>query len=119
MNTATFNSTVTFYVETCCNCSIQFAMPMDMQNRLRRSGGNFYCPNGHCLHYGDTTEDKLRRELDATQSKLSNAQFELIVASKKVKRLEKKAKNGVCPCCHRQFVQLSRHMKTKHPDFGE
>lgn len=36
---------------------------------------------------------------------------------KKKEQLETRAANGVCPCCHRTFKQLARHMKTKHPDF--
>jgi hypothetical protein len=30
-------------------------------------------------------------------------QLELLAAERKVNQLEKRAKNGICPCCHRQF----------------
>tara|TARA_Y100000310_G_scaffold338946_1_gene430083 strand:- start:1163 stop:1354 length:192 start_codon:yes stop_codon:yes gene_type:complete len=36
-----------------------------------------------------------------------------------VTKLKNRAKAGVCPCCNRTFQNLSRHMETKHPDFGE
>ena len=53
------------------------------------------------------------------KSKHANTQLELIASNKKIKRIEKRVANGVCPCCHRQFVQLTRHMKNKHPEYLE
>lgn len=26
---------------------------------------------------------------------------------------------GVCPCCNRTFVELARHIATKHPDYAK
>jgi len=31
-------------------------------------------------------------------------------------KLKKRVTNGVCPCCHRSFQNLRRHMATKHPN---
>lgn len=117
---------VSFYIETCCNCGVAFGMPVEMQKRLKREGGNFYCPNGHPQHYTETDESKLRKALADEKRRHSQTQMELLVVEKKVesvqkakKRLEKRIKNGVCPCCNRQVVQLTRHMHTQHPEYQE
>ena len=115
----TFTHVTTFIVETCCNCGIMFAVTGDENERLLRTHESFYCPRGHGQHYSGLSEaERLKRQLEASEQKLANAHFELMAAEKRTKRLEKRAKNGVCPCCHRQFVIVARHMKTKHPDFA-
>lgn len=103
--------------EECCECGMIFAVTEDFQRRRQSDKRSFTCPNGHSQSYKESPEDRLQKQLEAERRKLSNAQFELIAAEKKVKRLEKRAANGVCPCCHRQFVQMSRHMRTKHPEW--
>jgi|GEM_PF-2697621 len=37
-------------------------------------------------------------------------------AETKARRAERRIHAGVCPHCNRTFVQLARHMKTKHQD---
>lgn len=32
-------------------------------------------------------------------------------------RTKNRIAKGVCPCCSRTFLDLQRHMQTKHPDF--
>lgn len=118
-STITLSHTVKLYTMECCSCGIIFGVPDDYDNRRRQDKRLFYCPSGHPQSYTKSDADKLREQLAEEQRKLSSAQFELMAAEKKVKRLEKRAKNGVCPCCHRQFVQLTRHMQSKHPDFAE
>jgi len=120
----TISYPITFVVETCCNCGIQFAMPEEFQARCLREGGSFYCPNGHSQHYSETTEQKLKHKLASVQGKLANIEFELIAernaheaTTKKLKRTEKRVSKGVCPCCHRQFVNVRRHMKSQHPEY--
>jgi len=68
--------------------------------------------------------EKLRKQLDEERRRHSQTQMELMAAEQQVTaikkekyRLQKRIKNGVCPCCHRSFVQLSRHMASKHPGF--
>lgn len=40
-----------------------------------------------------------------------------LAAERELKKIQTRVKGGVCPCCNRSFVQLTRHMKTKHPDY--
>jgi DNA repair exonuclease SbcCD ATPase subunit len=37
----------------------------------------------------------------------------------RMRNLKARIKNGICPCCKRSFVQLARHMATKHPEYGD
>lgn len=116
----TITQVIEITVIECCTCGISFGMPESFRAKRRKDHEGFYCPSGHWQHYtGDNTEERLRKQLEDEQSKLANVQFEMMAAEKKIKRLEKRAKNGVCPCCHRQFVSMARHMKSQHPEFGE
>ena len=110
--------TIKTYGVKCCSCGIMFWVADDFDDRLRESKKTFYCPNGHPQSYTTSEADKLRKQLEEEKRKASQVQFELIAAERKVKRLEKRAKNGICPCCHRQFVQMTRHMKSQHPEYA-
>ena len=127
MRGQTFTVEKEMVIEECCKCGVPFGITKDMQGRLFESHDWFYCPNGHPQHYdGPSDSEKLRKALAEEKRKTSNAQFELMAAEKriaaeqrKVKRLEKRAKGGACPCCNRQFISVARHMKTQHPDFAK
>lgn len=116
----------------CCVCGVVVAMP-SMLYKARQQDRNFwYCLNGHQQHFvGESEADRLKRELAAEQKRRESAELALSVARKgrddaeltarmtrgKLKALKQRVKNGVCPCCHRSFVQLARHMATKHPEY--
>lgn len=34
-------------------------------------------------------------------------------------KTRKRIANGVCPCCHRTFQNLARHMAGQHPAYEE
>ena len=116
----TIDRVTTFVVEDCCNCFIPFAMTSEFEARRRKDKATFYCPNGHPQHYlGKSDEQKLREAQQQLASANEDARIQAARASKaeaEAARLKKRASGGVCPCCNRSFVQLARHMKTKHPD---
>ena len=92
----------------------------------------FYCPNGHPLTFGQTTKDRLEKELIRERQKLDQAQAEIEWQKKKrsdversltatkgvVTRLKNRAQSGTCPCCNRTFSDLAQHMANKHPSFA-
>jgi hypothetical protein len=119
MNTITLEREIVLVTHECISCGVIFGMTKQFDDRRKQDKASFYCPNGHPAAYVESEADRLRRSLENERRKLSTAQFELMMAEKKVKRLEKRTKNGVCPCCHRQFQSVARHMATKHPDFAE
>lgn len=111
----------------CGSCGVWHAFPETRYDNARRQGGFWYCPNGHCWGWenGEDQEEmnQLRRERD--RLKQNEARLEDAIAAERrqtaaakaeTTRLRKRVQNGVCPCCNRSFVDLGRHMKTKHPD---
>lgn len=115
----------------CCVCGTAFAVPEVFLNKRRRDGVNFYCPNGHTLHYGEPEADKLRRELklkekvikeyqgfyEAEKSDHEHTRNRLRATKGVLTKTKQRIANGVCPCCKRHFTNLERHMHTKHPDY--
>ncbi len=108
---------------TCCACGIVFAIPAWWEMQLREKHTSFYCPNGHSQSFtGETTAERLRRMLDEANRRntdLAQAKMNAEVERDSAQRKLKRVKRGVCPCCKRSFIELGRHMKTKHPDFSK
>jgi hypothetical protein len=120
----TYTKYITLEETSCCNCGVLFAVPDDWLANRRETGAGFYCPNGHSLVFKKSEAQKLREQLEAEQRRvirISNerdAEKRYASAMKgQVTKLKKRAAAGLCPCCNRSFVQLERHMKSKHPDF--
>jgi hypothetical protein len=130
---ATYVETITFVVEDCFTCGVQFGVSAKFNNNCRRDGRTFYCPNGHTMVYTETSEMKLQRELKKAQDEkdfyeqrlrseeASHAHTTNRLSATKgaLTRTKKRIANGACPCCKRQFVDLHRHMTTKHPDYTQ
>jgi uncharacterized coiled-coil protein SlyX len=133
----TINLAVTMETTDCTLCGITFGLPTDWLARKRRTNENFYCPNGHTLHFpGETREQRRIRELeeklareartvkalseDLTVERGAREQVQRRLAATKgvVTRVRNRIANGVCPCCNRSFVNLQRHMNTQHPDWN-
>jgi hypothetical protein len=115
----TFTETVTLETEDCATCGVLFAMTDSLVRELRKSHRSFYCPNGHSMHYtAQTEEEKLRAQAASLRAQLDQEEAAHKATKRQMANARKRAANGVCPCCNRSFVQLARHMKSKHPDFG-
>lgn len=123
--------TLTLVEETCCNCLTHFAMDQELYRRAKETGRTFYCPNGHAQHYTETEVQKLKKqnqnlkarvgwaEDDATRARTeaSEVRREKAAIKGQLTKTRNRIANGVCPCCHRTFKQLARHIENKHPDF--
>lgn len=117
----------------CYKCKEPFGIEESTRQVLLRTHQNFYCPHGHVQHYleGESEETKLRRERDRLKQSIAYEQDRVRRAQEEAEhqrrrangykghatRITRRAKAGVCPCCNRHFVQLERHMATKHPTF--
>ena len=131
-------STITIDVElehiTCANCGILFAFDSDLMSRRRRDHREFYCPSGHSNYFpGESDLEKLARELRDAKLEIKRAEYraqsaqlerketqqQLSATRGQMTKLKKRIANGVCPCCHRSFVNMQRHMTTKHPEYTE
>lgn len=109
----------------CVSCGISFAMPEWFIDARRKDKRSFYCPNGHSLSYTEGEADKLRKQLDAEKQRAEMFRRENQEKEKSIRALKgqiTKTRNriakGVCPCCNRSFINLHRHMATKHPDYA-
>lgn len=120
----TYTQTVTMVTEICCNCGVCFGIPSDLKEVLLADNKkSFYCPNGHGQHYSVTTESKLRTQLENERALHRQKEFDLLndclrekTEKKNLQRKFNRLTKGVCPCCNRSFLNLQRHIKTKHPE---
>lgn len=117
---------------SCGQCGIAFCVPVGWYQHRCRSHETFWCPNGHPRAFkGQSEEEALRLERDRLKQQQAHyedrlraerehreaAERRASAARGQVTKLKKRAAAGVCPCCNRQFVDLQRHMSTKHAGF--
>lgn len=110
MEAQRFDLPVVLNVVTCCQCGTPFGIESRMHQFLKEYKGEFYCPNGHKQWYGVGEVEELKKELTRAVHERSQAKAALT-------RLSNRIAFGVCPCCHRHFTNLQRHMASQHPDF--
>ena len=117
------STSVKLVTEECCACGIVFAMPQQVNERLRTKGGTFYCPNGHSQVYTEPDIEVLRKKLLAEQrrsqhfeTQLNGALDNLNTTKKELRRTKRRVNAGVCPYCRRHFTNLERHIHCKHPE---
>jgi hypothetical protein len=108
----------TFTTIDCCKCGVVFAVDESLNANWQREKTKFFCPNGHAQSYSENEADRLKRELIRVQADLDFQKRRAESFDKKLGRLKRRIKAGVCPCCQRTVSQLARHMATKHPEFA-
>lgn len=123
-------------IRICPTCGITYALPARVVADRRAKAGSWYCPNGHTLSFKESDADRARKEAAQLRKKLDdekqNAEWwktRSQAAQKAADHQESRAngykgaltkvKKRVCPCCSRCFVDLGRHMQSKHPTFAE
>lgn len=135
MSTLTYTGELTILT---CWCGMAHAVPSELRNyqlRQHRDGRpviDIYCPLGHThVPAGDGEAAMLRRQLDQSQAaakranERANAERDLrrdterrLIAQKgATTKAKQRHAAGVCPVCKRSFVQMRRHMESKHPDY--
>ena len=114
---------------TCWKCKTTYFLPKALWVAAKATPKiSFWCPYGHSAHVpeGPTDTDKAIQRAQRAEQKNAMLTEERDAALRReaaqkgqVTRLKKRAKGGACPCCNRTFQNLHRHMKTKHPEFGD
>ena len=119
---------------SCGKCGVVFALPESFIGARRKDHETFYCPNGHPRYYPQENEtERLRRQLKEAESHherlrrcyeekamdLADEKRRHASTKGQLTKTKKRIANGVCPCCHRHFVNLERHMKGQHPEYVE
>lgn len=114
-------------VHQCGTCAVWHTIPEVVFNTCYSEGGYWHCPNGHSRGYktgeDKRKEDAIRQERDRLKQDAARLSDELAAERKRAEEAEKKvlhakrrANAGVCQCCNRTFLNVQRHMKTKHPN---
>jgi hypothetical protein len=108
-----------------CWCGMHHAVPSalrEYQERQHRDNGHvpdIYCPLGHAhVPSGKSEATKQRERAEAAETRARALSDQLEKEQAERRRQVKRSKAGICPCCHRSFVQMERHMKAKHPEYG-
>lgn len=128
--TRTLSYTEELVVDTCW-CGINHAIPKALKSKQEEDHRNgvrqtdIYCPLGHAyVIAGKGEAERLREQMEQVErratsliSQLDQEKASHAATKGQLTKTRKRVANGVCPCCNRSFVQLSRHMKTQHPDF--
>lgn len=129
--TKTITLDLDFETTTCSQCGLVFALTAAFYRELRKNAKTFYCPAGHGLWFGESEADRLRRQVrelearsvhyrdqaDAENRERRSVERQLAAQKGQATKLRKRIANGDCPCCHRKFADLARHMAGQHPDF--
>ena len=118
----------------CGGCGIVFGMTQKTYERFNEHRRSFCCPNGCERHFVGMTDIERAQEAQKKAEGIAAAERDRHARTKRElehtearrrgekaakTRLKKRIKGGVCPCCKRSFVQLTRHMATKHPEYAE
>jgi hypothetical protein len=107
-----------------CWCGIHHAVPtelVEMQRRQFRDGErqtDIYCPLGHMwIRAGEGQAIRLQRALDEAKTQLVATRDQLQAAEREAARQRRRAAKGICPCCKRSFVNVTRHLAGQHPNY--
>lgn len=114
-------------------CGIYFGISPSLHRRMRDEGVHVHCPNGHNISYCESALDKVKKRLaqetHAAEQARADRDFHRELAKHHERsartirghhtRLKRRVAAGVCPCCHRSFQDLARHMGGKHPHYGK
>lgn len=127
---ATETYTGRLVVQECYKCNINFGVPPYKHRMCAEDGESFFCPNGHSQGFSTSEITKLKREKarlesrldqmaasrDEARSQRDTAEHRRRAEKAAKTRLKNRIKNGVCPECNRHFINVERHMKSKHSD---
>lgn len=115
----------------CCRCGMVFGIPEQWSRQKREKGGEFFCPAGHLLTFGESELQRTKRQLMQAEQRLDQekaakehqrkqrekAERKLSATKGVVTRLKNRTAQGRCPCCDASFPNLEQHMRDAHPDF--
>lgn len=109
----------------CSICGAVFGMSNAKYTRCRERLEHWWCPNGHRLVFKESEVERLKQELahktrlcEYAEADLETTQRSLTATRGVVTRTRNRIARGACPCCHRHFGDLQRHMETKHPGYA-
>lgn len=126
---STVNAGIQLEVINCWVCGCTFAVSCDLKSSMKSREDTLFCPKGCRLGLGEPHwKEKLKRareselyykELAIEKRELAERTGRQLTATRGVvTRFKNRVSNGVCPCCNRQFTDLTKHMEAKHPNYA-
>lgn len=129
---APITTTRTIVPVTCGVCHVLFGMELDHNEKVRRDGSWFHCPNGCKIHYYESEEQRLQQQLarathraDQAEARVTDLRRQAVTKDRQIRarkavatRLRRKISAGRCPCCSHEFKDLHKHMRTEHPKWN-
>jgi hypothetical protein len=122
------------FVTDCGRCGVIFAITTSLEERRREDGGDFYCPNGHCMVFGkgeiaaanaraaaaEAREKSARIRASAAYDQAQAAHRSASAYRGQVTRMKNKITAGVCPVgnCRRHFDNVQAHVLTEHKSWA-
>ena len=94
----------------CWVCGVAFGMTEETRKRYTQNGGTFYCVNGCKLGFGESTVDKLTRELNSAKAEAERAHV-------RARKAEIKAERYKCAECPKDYATadaLRKHARLVH-----
>lgn len=120
----------------CGICNVPFAMPTSLRAERLKDGKGFWCPNGHKVHFIDSENERLKRELEQAKRETEQTKKRLewkeretglanaraTIAGNKTRRakaqlttVKKRLASGCCPICREPVAGIAAHVAEKHP----
>ena len=122
-------NTETMTTLTCTKCASDFSITSKFCRTWREGvDTTLWCPCCGTSWAGgsESPAKKLQKQLDAeyaahakTRAALNTSKRQLTAKKGAITKLNKRIGNGVCPCCNRTFVNVQRHMASKHPELKD
>ena len=122
------NAAIKMEQQECCICHMVWWMPKSFQDQCmeQRPNKSFYCPAGHQQHFrGENEVDRERRLRQRAEQETARLAEEAAAADRERRKAERALKShkkrsaaGLCPCCNRTFSNMTRHMKSEHPNYN-
>lgn len=133
----------------CPTCQVEYALPTALYESARHTGGDWYCPNGHRLHFPRKALEPQKENAEAKALKIENEalrarvaaleadcacalemalteaeerrrlQHRLSGAKLRARNIRREHQGGVCPWCKNSFENLRRHLAARHEGFRE
>lgn len=114
-------------ITQCGSCGVWHTVPTIVFDSHFNEGGFHHCPNGHSRGWSKGQEEKDREAIRRERDRLKQDEARLIgeiaaekeraaVLEQKLLKAKRRAHAGVCQCCNRTFLNMQRHMKSKHPN---
>ena len=119
-------------IVTDCWCGMTYAVPKTLYDHVHEQHDNgerqtnIYCPLGHTWTFGGDGEaarqrkraERLERQLASRDEDLRVERASHTATKGQLTKVRKRAERGVCPHpeCKRSFVDVARHVRTKHPE---